>query len=117
MRKSTVLILLGAGAFAAWIFYSLSRVEPVRVVRSAIEHRDGHVFVEGELSNAGPDLDSLEIEVRYYDRNGRAIAVDKVVLGGLRKGAGAKFRSPERSLEGVADYSLYLNHGRNPYGN
>ncbi|HYB89777.1 MAG TPA: FxLYD domain-containing protein [Candidatus Binataceae bacterium] len=117
MRKSTLLILLGAGAFAAWVFYSLSRVEPVRVVRSTIQHRGGRVFVEGELSNGGPDVGSLEVEVRYYDRSGREVGEDKFALGGLKNGAHASFRGPERDLEGVAGYSLYLNHGRNPYGN
>jgi hypothetical protein len=55
--------------------------------------------------------------VRYFDRDGHSIGKDVVSMDGLRRGAAAHFRSSARPDGGVADFSIYLNHGRNPYGN
>jgi hypothetical protein len=117
MRKSTAIILVCAAAFAAWVFYSLVHVEPVRVVRSQLERSGGQVFVAGELANSGPDEGPIDIEVRYYDARGRTLGSDKIAVQKLKHGGDAPFKSPARALDGVADYSIYLNHGRNPYGN
>ena len=35
----------------------------------------------------------------------------------LQAGAVRDFRSPPRALDGVEDFSIYMNNGRNPYGN
>jgi hypothetical protein len=40
-----------------------------------------------------------------------------VSMDGLRRGAASHFKSSPRRDDGVADFSIYLNHGRNPYGN
>jgi hypothetical protein len=117
MRKSSVIILLGAAAFAGWVFYSLDRVEPIHVVASHLEHQGADVFVAGKLENDGPNQGPVDVEVRYYDKSGRTLGSDKVAVGPLKRGAAASFRSPARAIDGVADYSIYLNHGRNPYGN
>jgi hypothetical protein len=117
MRKSTAIILVCAAVFAGWVFYSLVHVEPVRVVKSALQRSGGQVFVAGELANSGPDEGPIDIEVRYYDARGRALGSDKIVVPELKHGSDASFKSPARALGGVADYSIYLNHGRNPYGN
>lgn len=117
MRKSTLAILVVAIAFAAFIFYSLFKVEPVRVVTSHLEHRGGQVFVDGSLRNTGPDLGALDVEVHYYDANGRALGQDKIVVSGMKTGAETHFATPPRALGEVSEFSIYLNHGRNPYGN
>ena len=117
MRKSTLTILIVAAAFAAFIFYSLFRVEPVRVVASHLEHRGGQVFVDGSLRNTGPDLGPLDLEVHYYDANGRALGQDKIAVPGMKRGTETHFATPPRPLGGVSEFSIYLNHGRNPYGN
>ena len=94
MRKSTVAILIVAAAFAAFIFYSLFRVEPVRVVASHLEHRGGQVFVDGSLRNTGPDLGPLDLEAHYYDANGaRARAGQDRRRGDEDRGRGP-FRDP-----------------------
>jgi hypothetical protein len=111
-----VLLVVAAG-FAAFVFYSLLRVEPVRVMRSALEHRDGKVFVAGMLRNTGGKTGPLDLEVHYFDSSGRQIGQEKIVVGAMAKGAQASFQTPERDLPGVSEFSIYMNHGRNPYGN
>jgi hypothetical protein len=117
MRKSTLAILIVAAVFVAFVFYSLFKVEPVRVVASHLEHRDGQVFVDGSLKNTGPDLGPLDVEVHYYDASGRSLGQDKIVVEGMKTGAEAHFATPPRELGEVSEFSIYLNHGRNPYGN
>ncbi|HVA80530.1 MAG TPA: FxLYD domain-containing protein [Candidatus Binataceae bacterium] len=117
MRKSSAVILLAALAFAGFVFYSLWRVEPVRVAHSHLEHRGGEIFVDGDLRNTGDELGPVDVEVHYYDTSGRSLGQDKVVIAGMKKDAVAHFATPPRMLAGVADFSIYLNHGRNPYGN
>jgi len=117
MRKSTVVILIVAIAFVAFVFYSLVRVEPVRVISSRLERSGAMVFVDGSLRNTGPDLGQVEVEVHYYDANGRALGQDKIVVAEMKKGAEARFATPPRMLGDVSEFSIYLNHGRNPYGN
>jgi hypothetical protein len=117
MRRSTIILLVVATGFAVFVFYSLWRVEPVKVVSSGLQHADGKVFVVGELRNTGAKSGPLDLEVHYYDSAGHQIGRDKIVVGGMRRGAETKFRTPERSLPGVSEFSIYLNHGRNPYGN
>jgi hypothetical protein len=117
MRRSSIIILVVAAGFAAFIFYSLWQVEPVRVVRSGLERADGKVFVAGELRNTGPKSGPLDLEVHYFDSAGRPIGQDRISIGALRQGGQTAFRTPERSLPGVSEFSIYLNHGRNPYGN
>jgi hypothetical protein len=117
MRKSTVAILIAALVFAGFVFYSLLSVEPVRVIASHLERRGAVVFVDGNLRNTGPDLGPVDVEVHYYDAHGRALGQDKIVVAQMKKGAEAHFATPPRMLGEVSEFSIYLNHGRNPYGN
>ena len=117
MRKSAIIVLLGAICFAGYVFYSLVGVEPVKVAETRLVRSGNRVLVEGEVRNTGEDTGPLQIEVQYFDRDGRSIGKDIVSLDGLHRGAAAHFKSPPRSDDGVADFSIYLNHGRNPYGN
>ncbi len=117
MRKGAFIILLGALCFAAYVLYSLTGVEPVKVADARLIRSGDRVSVEGEVRNTGDDTGPLELEVRYFDRDGRSIGKDVVSMGGLRHGAATHFRSSPHRDDGVADFSIYLNHGRNPYGN
>jgi len=117
MRPGRVVIAAGALAFCGYVLYALLNLEPVRVSASRLEHHGDAVCVAGSLANSGPDAGPLDLEVRYYDAGGRTIAKDTIVVQQLAKGARTGFRSPERRLSGVADFSIYLNHGKNPYGN
>jgi len=111
-------IMLAAGfAFAGFVFYSLFNVEPVKVVRSHLERAGDSVFVTGEVHNTADHPRAIDLEVHYYDRNGRPIGQDSIALEELEAGAVRDFKSPPRSIAGVEDFSLYMNNGRNPYGN
>ena len=116
VRKSVIVVLL-ALSFAGYVFYALVGAEPVNVDESRLVRSGNHVLVEGEVRNTGDDTGPLQVEVRYFDRDGHSIAKDVVSMDGLRHGAAAHFKSPARPADGVADFSIYLNHGRNPYGN
>src|ERR1700688_4842665 len=117
MRKSAITVLLVALCFVAYVFYSLTGVEPVKVADSRLVRSGNRVSVEGEGRNTGDDTGPLQLEVRYFDRDGHSIGKDVVSMDGLRHGAATHFKSSARPDDGVADFSLYLNHGRNPYGN
>ena len=117
MRKGAIIVLLAALCFGAYVFFALITVEPITVAGTRLIRSGDEVSVEGELKNTGADAGPIEVEVHYFDRSGRAIGTDKVSVEGLRSGAESRFRSAQRKLEGVADFSIYLNHGRNPYGN
>jgi hypothetical protein len=117
MRKSALIILLAAFGFAGWVFFSLLHVEPIKVVESRLNRTGESVSVAGSVENTGNDCGPIQVEVRYYDSNGRPLASDTVEVGALKSGASAAFHSPPHELENVSDYSIYLNHGHNPYGN
>ncbi len=117
MRRGAIIVLLAALCFCAYVLFALLGVEPIKVAGSRLIRSGDNVSVEGDLHNAGADAGPIEVEVRYYDRSGRAIGTDKVAVDGLRSGAESHFKSTPRKDDGVADFSIYLNHGRNPYGN
>lgn len=117
MRKSSLVVLVVAIVFAGFVFYSLFHVEPVRVVSSHLEHRDGAVYVDGKVRNTGPDTGPLDLEVHYFDASGRALGQEKVVVKGLKRGAEASFKTSPQEFVGASEFSIYLNHGRDPYGN
>jgi hypothetical protein len=117
MRRSAITVLLGALCFAGYVFYALVGVEPVKVADTRLVRTGDQVLVEGEVRNTGDDTGPLQVEVHYFDRDGHAIGKDIVSVDGLRHGAATHFKSPPRPDAGVADFSIYLNHGRNPYGN
>jgi hypothetical protein len=117
MRKGAIIVLLGAICFAGYVFYSLVGVEPVKVAETRLVRNGNLVSVEGEVRNTGDDAGPLQLEVHYFDRDGNSIGKDIVSIDGLHRGATEHFSSRPRPDDGVADFSIYLNHGRNPYGN
>jgi hypothetical protein len=116
MRKGAI-VLIAALCFAGYVFYSLVGTEPVKVAGLRLVRSGGNVSVEGEVRNMGDDTGPMEVEVRYFDRDGRPQGKDVVAIQGLRHGATEHFKSSPRPGVDVADFSIYLNHGRNPYGN
>jgi len=117
MRKGAIIVLLAALCFGAYVLYSLTGVEPVKVAGTRLIRSGDRVSVEGDLRNTGDDTGPLQLEVRYFDRDGHSIGKDVVSMEGLHHGAATHFKSSPRHDDGVADFSIYLNHGRNPYGN
>lgn len=117
MRLRKIAILLVAVGFVGWVFYALTTTEPVRVIETSLQHENGQVFVTGKLQNTGPEVGPIDIEVRYYDGSGHAVGQDKIVVKKLAASGIASFYTPRRDLNQITTFSVYMNHGRNPYGN
>src|SRR5215469_12841430 len=107
MRPRTILILAACSAFAAWTFYSLIHVEPVRVVESRLQHQNGRVFVEGKIENTGDRSGSVDLQVLYYDANGRKLGQDQIALDGLHPGAVISFRTSPQAIAEASSFSIY----------
>jgi hypothetical protein len=117
MRKRTAILLAIGLCFAAYVFYGLAEVEPIKVTTVKLIHTGDQVFVQGELRNSGATTGPVAVEVRLFDSSGHRVAVDTVAIGEMKTGAVTGFKSPARAAAGVSEYSIDLNHGRNPYGN
>jgi hypothetical protein len=117
LRIGRVAGLLVAAGFVGFVAYSLLWSEPVKVLHPRLEHSTDGAFVSGAVENSGSAEESVSLEVRYYDGNGHQVASDTINLDKLSIGATRDFSAPIRKLPPDASYSIYLNHGRNPYGN
>jgi len=62
MRKGGVIVLLGALCFAAYVLYSLTGVEPVKVGDTRLIRSGDQVSVEGDVRNTGDDTGPLQVE-------------------------------------------------------
>jgi hypothetical protein len=111
------LIFVGAILFAVMVLRMLAHVEPIEVVNSRLDRAGAEVAVEGLIRNTGSDSDAVSIEVRYFDGEGRKLAEDRVPLAPLASGAETGFKSRLRRLDDVRDFTIYIDRGRNPYGN
>lgn len=118
MRRSTGIVLAIGIVFGAFVFYSLMRVEPVEVLHSRLVRDGSQVYVAGEIRDSGESaVGMVKLELHYFSRDGRPLGQDTLDLGNLEPKQSKQFHGPERSLAGVQDYSIYINHERNPYGN
>jgi hypothetical protein len=117
VKKGNIIILAASLVFVALVFHSLLDLQPVKVVSSHLERNNGEVFVAGKVRNTGPRAVAIDLEVHYYAKDGKKLGQDTISLNDLKAGEVEAFKSPARPLTGVAEFSLYLNHGRNPYGN
>ena len=116
-RKGILMLLVLAAAFIGFVFYSLERVEPLKVLDSRMERQGDHVFVQGTIRNTGHDLPAVGLEVSYYDERGAKLASDRLTISGLRHDADVSFKTPAHQLAGAESFSIYFDRGRNPYGN
>ena len=109
--------LVVAAGFVGFVVYSLLWSEPVKILHPQLQHSIDGTFVSGAVENTGSAEESVNLEIRYYDSGGHQIASDTVKLDKLDISATRDFSAPMRRLPADASYSIYLNHGRNPYGN
>ena len=117
MRIGRIAGLVLAAGFVGFVVYSLLQTEPVKVLHPRLQHSGADSFVSGAVENTGAAEESVSLEIRYYDGGGHQVASDTVKLDKLGTGATRNFSAPVRRLPSDASYSIYLNHGRNPYGN
>jgi hypothetical protein len=111
------LILIGAAVFCTGVLFLLYQAEPVEVTISHLEQSGGQVYIAGQVHNRGDAARAIKLELHYYDRDGRALGLDTLTLNDLPGGSTQDFRGPAHQAGTIADYSIYLNEGRNPYGN
>jgi len=117
MKFSRIAGLAVAAGFAGFVVYSLLQTEPVKVLHPQLQHSGAGGFVTGAVENTGSAEESVSLEIRYYDARGHQVGSDTVKLDQIGNGATRYFAGPPRRLPPDASYSIYLNHGRNPYGN
>ena len=117
MRPGRTIGIIAAIGFAGFVFYSLLHTEPVKVVMPRLERTGSSESIAGAVENTSSSEQAIDLEIRYYDPHGRQIATDNVKMDHLGSGETRKFAGPPRMLPDGASYSIYLNHGRNAYGN
>lgn len=118
LRTSTWIVLAFALGFTGFVFYSLLRVEPIQVMRSSLVRDGSQIYVAGEVQDkADTAVPAVKIELHYFDGNGRPVGQDTLIVGDLKPNESKEFRGPRHNFVGVRDYSIYVNHERNPYGN
>jgi hypothetical protein len=117
IRLGRWLIVGAALAFVAMIFVMLSRVEPIEIVNSRLDRAGQAVYVEGLVKNTGRKVGAIQLDIRLYDAQGHKLAEDKVAVAGLDSGQQARFKSPFHTIEGVSEFTIAIDRGRNPYGN
>ena len=117
MKKSSWIALGAALAFGAFVAHAFFSVQPIEVVASRLDRDSNGVHVTARLRNTGDQPRALDMEVHYYDANGRPLGADTIAIKRLDAGATADFSSPPHQIAAVKDFSIYLNNGRNPYGN
>ena len=71
----------------------------------------------GQVRNRAGTANSVKLELHYYDQAGHALGLDTLDVDGLPAGSIRSFRGPAHEAGTIAGYSIYLNQGRNPYGN
>ena len=113
MFGGALLVLL----FLGYFLWALRSEETFQVVEKKIEHTDNGVVVSGEVYNASASPTSLNVEVSFFDSRGRELSKETVTLNSLDSGGRATFRTQPKQLPDVKDYTIYLNTGRNMYGN
>jgi len=117
MRKSSLVIFVILVGFTLFLIHSLFNVSPITVMASHLQRDGDRVFITGQLKNTSNHPAAIDLEAHYFDRTGRAIGQNTLSVNAIAPGGVRKFKTPATVLNGVADFSLYLNHGRNPYGN
>ena len=117
MRRTTIIVSVIAVLFIGFVFYSLSRVEPLKVQEERLERLGDQVLVRGQIVNTGPDIPQAGLQVRLFDAGGHQLVRQTVSLGRLSAGESRPFSSPPFPANGVEKFTLQVDRGNNMYGN
>jgi archaellin len=115
--RRTILWLLLLLVFVGYLLWALRAEETLRVVRKQLEQTSSGVVVSGQVYNATAAVAIVNVEVSFFDTRGRELSQETVVLHNVDAGATAEFRTQPKMLTEVKDYTIYVNTGRNMYGN
>ncbi len=117
-RTQRTLITLGVViAFIGYFFWALQSEEVFRVVSKRLEQTDAGVIVSGEVYNTTPSASAINVEVTLFNDRGQKLSEETVVLADVQAGGTVPFRTQPKRLTDVKDYTIYVNTGRNMYGN
>jgi len=115
--QRTLLWLAVLTVFTAYLIWALRAEEVFQVINKKLEYTDAGVIVSGEIRNTATASSAVNIEVTFFDTQGRQLGKEVVTLNNLEAGATATFRTQPQRLTELKDYTIYVNAGRNMYGN
>jgi hypothetical protein len=116
-RKRTLGWLVVLAVFLGYFVWALQSEEVFRVVSKKLEQTPSGLVVSGEVLNTTAAANGVNIEVTFFDQQGRQLTQETVTLDHLAAGATAPFRTQPKLLSNVKDYTIFVNTGRNMYGN
>jgi hypothetical protein len=116
MRRSTAISLAAVVAFAGFVFYSLSRVEPLKV-EGQLERQGNRVYVRGRVTNTGSETQAAGLQLRLFDNSGHLVVRQTLHLATLGPGQSLEFSSPPTSASGAKKFTIQVDRGNNMYGN
>jgi len=115
--RSPLLWLTVLLVFIAYLIWALRAEEAFQVTDKKLEYTDSGVIVSGEIRNTAATTATVNVEVTFFGAQGRQLGKETVTLPNLEAGATAAFRTQPKMLPEVKDYTIYVNTGRNMYGN
>jgi hypothetical protein len=116
-RKRTLGWLVVLAVFLGYFFWALQSEEVFRVISKKLEQTPNGLVVSGEVLNTATTATGVNIEVTFFDHQGRQLTQETVTLDQLAAGATVPFRTQPKPLANVKDYTIFVNTGRNMYGN
>jgi len=102
--------------FVGYLLWALQSEEVFQVINKKLEQTTAGIVVRGEIYNAAEAISTVDVEVTFFDGQGRQLGKEVVTLDNLNAGATAPFRTKPQMLGDVKDYTIYVNTGRNMYG-
>jgi hypothetical protein len=117
-RTQRTVIWLGVMiAFIGYFFWALQSEEVFRVVSKKLEQTEAGVIVSGEVHNTTTNASAINVEVTLFNHQGQKLSEETVTLTDVQAGGTAAFSTQPKRLTDVKDYTIYVNTGRNMYGN
>ena len=117
MRRTSLLVCGIALAFIAFVLFSLSRFEPVRVSGERLDHLGNTVVVRGTATNTASQTQITGIKVLLFDGIGHKLAEQTLELGRLAPGQSVEFTSRPIDASMAEKFTIQVDHGTNMYGN
>ena len=115
--QRTLLWLAVVIVFVAYLIWALRGEEIFRVANKKLEYTAAGVIVSGEIRNTTAAASAANIEVTFFDAQGRQLSKEVIILDNLEAEATVGFRTQPKMLADVRNYTIYVNTNRNMYGN
>jgi hypothetical protein len=103
--------------FLVYVLWALRAEETFPVTQKKLEYTDSGVRVSGEIRNTAATVATVNVEVTFFDEQGRQLGKEMVTLPNLEVGATAAFHTQPKRLTEVKNYTISVNTGKNMYGN